>query len=63
MGYSMGSNAIQYYITLLEDKMSITIFIGNGFDKALGKKTCYQDFYNWLKKQPNSGNQFIEETT
>ena len=57
----MGSNAIQYYITLLEDKMSITIFIGNGFDKALGKKTCYQDFYNWLKKQPNSGNQFIEE--
>jgi len=41
--------------------MSITFIIGNGFDKALGKKTGYQDFYNWLKKQPASDNPFIEE--
>ena len=41
--------------------MSITFIIGNGFDKALGKKTSYQDFYNWLKNQPTSSNPFIEE--
>ena len=41
--------------------MSITFLIGNGFDKALGKKTGYQDFYNWLKKQPSSSNPFVEE--
>ena len=41
--------------------MSITFIVGNGFDKALGKKTGYQDFYNWLKKQPSSTNPFVEE--
>ncbi len=34
--------------------MDITLFIGNGFDKALGLKTGYYDFYDWLKRQqPN----------
>lgn len=31
--------------------MDITILIGNGFDKALGLKTGYYDFYNWLNIQ------------
>jgi len=44
-----------------EKKMDITFFIGNGFDKALGLKTGYQDFYAWLKEQPPSENPFIEK--
>ena len=36
--------------------MDITFFIGNGFDKALGLKTGYYDFYNWLKNQPIDDN-------
>ena len=28
--------------------MDITLFIGNGFDKSLGLKTGYFDFYDWL---------------
>ena len=31
--------------------MDVTLFIGNGFDKALELKTGYYDFYNWLNIQ------------
>ena len=31
--------------------MDITLVIGNGFDKALGLKTGYYDFYDWLNNQ------------
>ena len=36
--------------------MDITLFIGNGFDKALGLKTGYYDFYDWLNNQQSDDN-------
>lgn len=30
--------------------MKITFFIGNGFDREMGLRTSYQDFYGYLKK-------------
>jgi hypothetical protein len=33
--------------------MNIVYVIGNGFDLNLGLKTSYQDFYDYLKKQPS----------
>jgi len=32
--------------------MKITFLLGNGFDKALGLNTGYNDFYQWYLKQP-----------
>lgn len=39
--------------------MDITLIVGNGFDKALGLKTSYQEFYQWWEKQPASEDIFI----
>ena len=33
--------------------MNITFLVGNGFDKALGLKTSYSEFYEWYGKQPS----------
>ena len=38
--------------------MDITLFVGNGLDKALGLQTSYFDFYEWFKKQQHD-NVFI----
>lgn len=32
--------------------MNITFVLGNGYDKAFGLKTGYQDFYDWYLLQP-----------
>jgi len=43
-------------------KMDITLIVGNGFDLALGLKTSYRDFYDWLKNEhPVSTVSYIEE--
>ena len=34
--------------------MNITFLVGNGFDKALGLKTSYAEFYEWYSKEPSS---------
>jgi len=39
--------------------MDITLIVGNGFDKALGLKTSYQEFYQWWEKQPASEDDFV----
>lgn len=33
--------------------MQITFLVGNGFDKAMGLKTSYEDFYQWYVGQHN----------
>ena len=33
--------------------MQLTFILGNGFDRAIGMKTGYWDFYQWYKDQPN----------
>lgn len=33
--------------------MQLTFILGNGFDRAIGMKTSYWDFYQWYKDQPN----------
>lgn len=33
--------------------MQLTLILGNGFDKAIGMRTGYWDFYQWYVKQPN----------
>lgn len=33
--------------------MQLTFLLGNGFDKAIGLKTGYDDFYCWYLKQPS----------
>ena len=32
--------------------MEITLILGNGFDKNLGLKTSYKEFYEWYKNEP-----------
>lgn len=34
--------------------MNIVYLIGNGFDRNLGLKTSYQDFYQYYQQQPSS---------
>lgn len=33
--------------------MQLTFILGNGFDRAIGLKTGYKDFYNWYIQQPD----------
>ena len=32
--------------------MEITLILGNGFDKNLGLRTSYKEFYEWYIKEP-----------
>lgn len=40
--------------------MNILHIIGNGFDKAMGMKTSYPEFYEYLKSLPEKGSSLLE---
>ena len=40
--------------------MEITLILGNGFDKNLGLKTSYKEFYGWYKNKP-SGDKIVDK--
>lgn len=40
--------------------MNILHIIGNGFDKAMGMKTSYPEFYEYLKSLPEKGSPLLE---